>query len=103
LMHPLQAIRETDARVEEIVLTPLGLGDIDRLIADALHCAPERARSLAELVEEKTGGNPFFAIQFLIALADEGLLALDSVEAVWAWDTDRIRAKNYTDNVVDLM
>ena len=63
----------------------------------------ERARPLAQLVHEKTGGNPFFAIQFLIALADEGLLAFDSVAAVWAWDIDRIRAKNYTDNVVDLM
>ena len=39
----------------------------------------------------------------MIALADEGLLAFDSVAAVWAWDINRIRAKNYTDNVVDLM
>jgi PAS domain S-box-containing protein len=103
LMRTLQAIRESDARVQEIVLTPLKLGDIGRLIADALHCAPERARTLAELVDEKTGGNPFFAIQFLIALADEGLLAFDSASAVWSWDIDRILAKNYSDNVVGLM
>ena len=51
----------------------------------------ERARPLAQLVHEKTGGNPFFAIQFLTALADEGLLAFDSVAAAWAWDIDRIR------------
>jgi predicted ATPase/signal transduction histidine kinase/GAF domain-containing protein len=103
LMRTLDAIRDTNARVHEIVLAPLGLGDVDRLIADALHCAPERARPLAQLVHEKTGGNPFFAIQFLIALADEGLLAFDSVAAVWVWDVNRIHAKNYTDNVVDLM
>jgi predicted ATPase/signal transduction histidine kinase/GAF domain-containing protein len=103
LMRTLETIRETDARVHEIVLKPLGLGDVGRLIADALQCAPERARTLAQLVQEKTGGNPFFAIQFLIALADEGLLTFDSVAAAWAWDTNRIRAKNYTDNVVDLM
>ena len=46
-------------------------------VADALHTEPERARPLAELVYEKTGGNPFFAIQFITALADEGLLAFD--------------------------
>jgi predicted ATPase/signal transduction histidine kinase len=103
LMRTLEAIRNTDARVHEIVLAPLELGDVGRLIADALHCTPERAQTLAELVEEKTSGNPFFAIQFLIAVADEGLLAFDSVAAVWAWDIDRIHAKNYTDNVVDLM
>ena len=103
LIRTLETIRETDATVHEIVLAPLGLDDIGRLVADALHCAPERARPLAQLVQEKTGGNPFFAIQFLIALADEGLLAFDSAAAVWAWDIDRIHAKNYTDNVVDLM
>ena len=103
LTRTLEAIRKTDAKVREIVLAPLALGDVGRLIADALHCEPERVRPLAQLVQERTGGNPFFAIQFLIALADEGLLAFDSVAAVWAWDIDRIHAKNYTDNVADLM
>ena len=103
LMRTLEAIREAGARVQEIVLAPLGLDDVGRLVADALHCEPERARPLAQLVQEKTGGNPFFAIQFFTALADEGLLAFDSVALAWQWDIDRIRAKNYTDNVVELM
>ncbi|HLQ15949.1 MAG TPA: GAF domain-containing protein, partial [Candidatus Eisenbacteria bacterium] len=63
----------------------------------------ELARPLAELVKEKTGGNPFFAIHFFIALADEGLLAFDPVASAWQWNIDRIRAKSYADNVVDLM
>jgi len=103
LIRTLEAIRKTGAKVREIVLAPLALGDVGRLIADALHCEPERVRTLAQLVNERTGGNPFFAIQFLIALADEGLIAFDSVADVWAWDINRIHAKNYTDNVVDLM
>ena len=32
-----------------------------------------------------------------------GLLAFDHDEARWSWDLDRIHAKGYTDNVVDLM
>jgi PAS domain S-box-containing protein len=103
LLRTLEAIRTVDARVHEIVLAPLGLDDVGRLIADALHCGPERARPLAKLVQEKTGGNPFFAIQFFIALADEGLLAFDPATRTWQWNIDRIRAKSYTDNVVDLM
>jgi len=85
------------------VLAPLGLEDVSRLVGDALHCEPERARPFAQLVQEKTGGNPFFAIQFFTSLADEGLLAFDSVTGAWQWDMNRIRAKSYTDNVVDLM
>ena len=79
LARTLEAIREAGAKVHEIVLAPLRLDDVGRLIADALHSEPQRAQPLAHLVHEKTGGNPFFAIQFFTALADEGLLAFDSV------------------------
>jgi PAS domain S-box-containing protein len=103
LLRTLEAISAVDARVHEIVLAPLELDDVGRLIADALHCEPERARPLAELVQKKTGGNPFFAIQFFIALADEGLLVFEPAASAWQWNIDRIRAKSYTDNVVDLM
>ena len=103
LMRTLEAIRKANARVQEIVLAPLGLNDIGRFVADALHCAPDSARPLAQLVHEKTGGNPFFAIQFLSALAEERLLVFDRDVAAWNWNLTRIRAKGYTDSVVDLM
>jgi PAS domain S-box-containing protein len=103
LRRTLEAIRIAGARVQEIVLAPLELDDVGRLIADALYCKPERARPLAQLVQEKTGANPFFAIQFFNALAEEGLLAFDPVTRAWQWDMNRIRAKSYTDNVVDLI
>jgi len=103
LRRTLKTIRDANAPVHEIMLTPLRLDDLSQLIADALHCGPERVRPLAHLVHEKTGGNPFFTIQFITALADEGLLGFDSVAAIWDWDISCIRARNYTDNVVDLM
>jgi PAS domain S-box-containing protein len=103
LLRTLEAIRNAGAKVHEIVLAPLLIDDVGRLVAGALHCEPERARPLAQLVQEKTDGNPFFAIQFFTALAEEGLLAFDPVAPAWQWDISRIRAKSYTDNVVDLM
>jgi len=54
-------------------------------------------------VHEKTSGNPFFAIQFLTALNEDGLLVFDRVAPAWRWDIDRIHARNYTDNVADLL
>src|SRR5207244_11451146 len=85
------------------VLARLGLDGIGRLVADAMHCGPERVRPLAQLVQAKTGGNPFFAIQFFTALAEEGLLSFGPVTRAWQWNMDRIRAKSYTDNVVNLI
>src|SRR6267378_3893990 len=103
LMLKLEAIRQAGALVQEIILAPLAREDLGRLITDSLHCEPERATPLAELVHEKTAGNPFFAIQFISALAEEALLTFDHGEARWSWDLNRIQAKGYTDNVVDLM
>jgi predicted ATPase len=103
LTRTLAAIRDAGARMQEIVLAPLGLDDFERLIADALHCGPDTAGPLALMVYEKTGGNPFFSIQFLMALVEEGLLRCDRGAATWIWNLDRIRAKGYTSNVVDLM
>ncbi|TDG04580.1 PAS domain S-box protein [Paraburkholderia guartelaensis] len=103
LMRKLEAIKANGGRVTEIALAPLGHVHLRQLIADALRCEPARAAPLAELVHQKTGGNPFFAIQFLSSLADEGMLLFDHDAGRWCWDLERIRAKGYTDNVIDLM
>jgi PAS domain S-box-containing protein len=103
LIRKLEAIRRAGAIVQDIVLAPLTRKDLDRLIADSLHCEPERDTLLAQLAHEKTGGNPFFIIQFISSLAEEGLLTFDHGEGRWSWDLTRIHAKGYTENVVDLM
>ncbi|MBB6186643.1 ATP-binding sensor histidine kinase [Rhodanobacter sp. MP7CTX1] len=103
LVRKLDAIRQAGAVLQDIVLAPLSRHDLGRLLADSLHCGMEGAAPLAQLIHEKTSGNPFFAIQFISALADERLLAFDHAERRWSWNLDRIRAKGYTDNVVELM
>ena len=103
LMRTLGAIRDAGAKTQEIVLAPLGLDDVERLVSDSLHCSPDSAGPLALLVHEKTGGNPFFAIQFLTTLVEEGLVRFDRDAAAWTWDLERIRAKGYSGNVVGLM
>ena len=103
LMRKLAAIRHAGGAVQEIVLAPLAFEDLRQLIADSLHGETDLGSPLARLVYEKTGGNPFFANQFITALAEEGLLSFDYTAARWSWDLNRIHAKGYTDNVVDLM
>src|SRR5271168_1595220 len=103
LMRKLEVIRKSGAFVQEIGLSPLAREDLGRLIAATLSCPPRDAAPLARLVHEKTGGNPFFAIQFISALAEEELLRFDHDAARWRWELDRIHSQGYTDNVVDLM
>lgn len=105
--HPLrrkiEAVRATGLPVWEVALAPLPLERLSQLVADSLRCSTAHAESLVRLIHEKTGGNPFFVIQFLTALAQEGLLAFDHASAVWSWNLDSICAKGYSDNVADLM
>jgi PAS domain S-box-containing protein len=103
LVRKLEAIRQAGAAVQDIILPPLSRDDLGKLLVDSLHCQLERAAPLADLIHEKTTGNPFFAIQFISTLADDRLLTFDYRARRWVWDLLRIHAKGFTDNVVELM
>lgn len=60
--------------IHSINLAPLGLTTINQLIADTLYTDQKSVIELAELVMNKTGGNPFFVNQFLKTLHTEGLI-----------------------------
>ncbi|MEP6654639.1 MAG: AAA family ATPase, partial [Myxococcales bacterium] len=105
--HPLaavvRAIRATGAAVREIGLAPLDRGDLAALVADMLRISLDRAEPLAQLVHDKTDGNPFFAQQLLTSLHEEGLVVFLGGEGGWTWDLQGIRAKGFTDNVLELL
>src|SRR5262252_7393237 len=60
LRRKLNAIRSAGGKVEEIALAPLASGHFTQLIAEALRCESAHAAPLAQLLHEKTAGNPFF-------------------------------------------
>ncbi|WP_438039023.1 AAA family ATPase [Sorangium sp. So ce128] len=105
--HPLQRMlaeaKKRGAAVSDVVLAPLSGADVGALVAEAVHASAAQAEPLARLVYEKTGGNPFFVLQFLIAIHQEGLITLDAEAGAWRWDIAAIRDKGFTDNVVELM
>ncbi|WP_437586191.1 AAA family ATPase [Sorangium sp. So ce1000] len=105
--HPLTLMlaeaRKRGAVLSDIVLASLSAAHVGALIAEAVHAPESHVEPLARLVYEKTAGNPFFVLQFLIALHHEGLLRFDADEGAWRWDIAAIRDKGFTDNVVALM
>jgi len=105
--HPLSlalvAIRKSGVPVRDIVLTPLQVADVARLIGETLRAGTAEVFSLAQYVFEKTGGNPFFTVQFLKTLAEERHLVFDPARRTWGWDVARLREARFSDSVVDLM
>ncbi len=102
--HPLSLTIEsirTRVHLAEIRLQPLSLGALGQMVTETLACPPAKAQPLIDIIGRKTGGNPFFAIQFMQGLFDDRLLHRGPNG--WDWDIDQIAAKNFTDNVVDLM
>ncbi|WP_428262267.1 AAA family ATPase [Haliangium sp.] len=95
-----EAARGTLARVP---LAPLDHAALRALIGDSLRRAPEQVDKLAELVAHKTGGAPFFTIQFLHTLADAGVFRYSLADQRWAFDLNKARALDPPDDVIELM
>jgi predicted ATPase/signal transduction histidine kinase len=103
LMMALDEVRRAPLEVREVDLAPLSREHLCQLVTDAMRCPAEEALPLAALLLEKTAGNPFFAIQFLAKLDEDGLIRLHPDALAWRCDIDSARARGYTDNVVELM
>lgn len=64
----------------------------------------EKCKLLAELVFNKTQGNPFFLTQLLTSLYAEKLLKFDFIMGKWQWDMGQIQSIAIADyNVVELI
>jgi predicted ATPase/signal transduction histidine kinase/CheY-like chemotaxis protein len=103
LMVALERLTKEGATISQITLVPLEPKAIAQLISDTLHSDISTVESLAELVVQKTEGNPFFVNKFLKTMYAEKLLNFDSDHLSWRWDITQIESQNTTDNVVDLM
>jgi len=105
--HPLcflfERMEKSGVQPTNIRLQAIDEPDIARLVADTLHQPVPRVQSLAELIHQKTLGNPFFTIQLLTSLYEDRYLNFDRVHRQWQWDLPQIQALNVSDNVVELM
>ncbi len=103
LILTLESVKKAGIRVNEVILNPLRLEEINQLIADTLLCSTETSTPLAELLKNRTQGNPFFLTQLLKSLYDENLISFNYTERSWCWNIEQILRTGITDNVIDLM
>jgi predicted ATPase/signal transduction histidine kinase/class 3 adenylate cyclase/tRNA A-37 threonylcarbamoyl transferase component Bud32 len=102
LLELVEDLRGSGRRVQTIALQPLDPTTLNQLIAETLCCPPRRSRALADLIYQKTHGNPFFVRMLLEALAQENRLVCNLSSGYWEWNLDEIRQMEMADNVVDL-
>lgn len=88
---------------ERIVLKALEISDVKQLVAESLKTESQQVAELAQLVLQKTGGNPFFVKQFLTALYEQNLLAYSYEANRWIWDMNEIQKLRITDNLMFLL
>jgi predicted ATPase/class 3 adenylate cyclase/GAF domain-containing protein len=103
LMLTLDEIAKTGANINRIFLSPLDLQTVTKLISETVKKADFCVTFLGDLVLLKTGGNPFFINEFLKSLYTENLLKFDLNQGQWEWNLEQIKARGFTDNVVELM
>ncbi|MEH1998989.1 MAG: AAA family ATPase [Nostoc sp.] len=105
--HPLhltlQEIKKAKAIINTITLAPLNQGDLNHLIADTLHCPEVVAVPLTQMVFAKTKGNPFFSVQFLKSLHNDGLIVLNFDVGHWQYDISKIKELALTNDVVEFI
>ena len=103
LILTLSDLEPKKAVISKILLEPLALKHINQLVAETLSCSEDIAIPLADLIYQKTQGNPFFATQFLKGLHQDELINFNLGLAYWECDLVKVRDAALTDDVLEFM
>ncbi|MCI8211243.1 hypothetical protein AUC61_17080 [Pseudomonas sp. S25] len=99
----ISLLRRAPARLTEIHVGALDLDAVAQWVGLTLDAEAAQITPLAELIHEKTGGNPFFVGQLLRTLLEEQLIRFDPRASRWNWSEEGIRDHRHAENVIDLM
>ncbi|WP_426607015.1 AAA family ATPase [Pantoea anthophila] len=99
----LLRIKASAARVVVLTPQPLSVKGIARWLADMLHSRPCGHRELAQILYEKTGGNPLSVQTFFRQAVEDGVIAVRQSPLKWHYDRGQLIARQYTDNVAGLV
>jgi hypothetical protein len=83
-------MRVSQSGATRIELLPLSVEVVREIVGDTLLRPPASVADLADLLHQRTNGNPFFLHQLMTSLYDEGVIALES--DVWTYDLEAARA-----------
>lgn len=105
--HPvnemIEELENTSTGLQAISLAPLDVSVIHKLIFETFHIPDKKNRVLAEIVHNKTEGNPLIIKEFLSSIVTKSLLSYDYVERQWGYDPVVLAGLETAENVVHLI
>ena len=116
-LHPVRQIQQAaltnpnPLATTAFTLTNLRPHDVSLYLADVLHLPVPTVASLAQVVVDKTGGNPLFVQQYLQMLQDSGTLFFgkpsylnpDDSRPRWQWDIFKIKRLQLSSNLAEIL
>ena len=99
----LSRLRASASRVVDIRPEPLSSREIARWLATILQTRASATLALAQLIHNKTLGNPLFTQEFFRQAVGDGLIILPKPPGKWSFDSAALQACQYTENVASLV
>lgn len=104
LMEHIKTIKGSEKATTTIMTVgKLTKKDITNLISSKLLLPPRYTRRLAEILQLKTKGNPFFILQILKTIIQNKMLEFSLKTRRWEWDCDVIEMQMISEGVAGLL
>ncbi len=101
--HPVQrfirAVRGTARPFELVTLQPFDRDAVAEFVSGLLHEQPEEIERIADIVHGKSMGNPFFALEILKQLVQDGALSI--VNGSWHTNETRLRRTEISSTMLE--
>ncbi|WP_345415124.1 ATP-binding sensor histidine kinase [Halioxenophilus aromaticivorans] len=99
----LKSLASDNVPHRRIKLDNLTRQAVRQLLSDSLSKDDHRLTTLANLIYNKTQGNPFFTNHFLQKLYDDKTIGFNTERLDWEWSDREVAEQQFTDNVIDLV
>eukprot|EP01082_Thalassiosira_pseudonana_P010602 g9555.t1 g9555 contig37:239603-242777(+) len=96
-------IHSATVAVTALNLDAMNKADANVMVSEVLRLPERMTRSLTDVVQSKTLGNPYHVKEFLKSIVDESILNYSLVEKRWVWDIEAVKATSIDENVLELL
>lgn len=97
----LDWLKNEKIQIFELELNPLSIEAVVEIVQDVFSL--QDPASLAQIIYNKTLGNPFFVGEFLKIIQQKDFATFDGTQKKWLIDLSKIESLNVTDNVAEFM